>query len=71
MWLQTAQQRPGASVFATLYAVESHARALLATVITVQALHLLGNARDVSLLSSAFRCIWPASSLAILVQYAG
>ena len=53
MWLQTAQQQPGASVFATLYAVESHARALLATVITVQALHLLGNARDVSLLFSA------------------
>jgi MFS family permease len=53
MWLQTAQQRPGASVFATLYAFESYARALLATVITLQALHLLGNARDVSLLFSA------------------
>lgn len=52
VWLQTAQQRPGARVFATLFAVESCARALLATVITVQALHLLGNARDVSLLFS-------------------
>jgi len=40
-------------VFATLYALESYARALLATVITVQALHLLGNARDVSLLFSS------------------
>jgi len=50
LWLQTAQQRPGAKVFATLFAVESCARALLSTVITIQALHLLGNARDVSLL---------------------
>jgi MFS family permease len=40
-------------VFATLYALESYARALLSTVITVQALQLLGNARDVSLLFSA------------------
>lgn len=40
-------------MFATLYALESYARALLATVITVQALQLLGNARDVSLLFSA------------------
>jgi MFS family permease len=50
LWLQTAQQRPGAKVFASLFAVESCARALLSTVITIQALHLLGNARDVSLL---------------------
>lgn len=50
LWLQTAQQRPGAKVFASLFAVESCARALLSTVITVQALHLFGNARDVSLL---------------------
>ena len=50
LWLQTAQQRPGARVFASLFAIESCARALLSTVITVQALHLLGNARDVSLL---------------------
>ena len=40
-------------MFATLYALESYARALLSTVITVQALYLLGNARDVSLLFSA------------------
>jgi len=40
-------------VFATLYALESYARSLLSTVITVQALLLLGNARDVSLLFSA------------------
>ena len=53
IWLQTAQQSPGASVFASLYAVESYARAILATVITIQALSLLGNARDVSLLFSA------------------
>ena len=50
IWLRTAQQRPGARVFATLFAAESCARALLSTVITIQALHLLGNARDVSLL---------------------
>ena len=50
LWLQTAQQRPGAKVFATLFAIESCARALLSTVITLQALQLLGNARDVSLL---------------------
>ena len=50
LWLQTAQQRPGANVFATLFALESCARALLSTVITLQALHLLGSARDVSLL---------------------
>ncbi|MGD2172713.1 MAG: MFS transporter [Gammaproteobacteria bacterium] len=51
--MQTAQERPGASVFASLYALESYARSLLSTVITVQALYLLGNARDVSLLFSA------------------
>ncbi len=71
MWLQTAQQRPGASVFATLYAVESHARALLATVITVQALHLLGNARDVSLLFSAVGMtgLVASFSIPVLIRY--
>lgn len=50
IWLRAAQTRPGASVFAAMFAVESFARALLSTVITLQALALLGNARDVSLL---------------------
>lgn len=41
---------PGAGTFARLFAIESLARSLLATVIALQALALLGDARDVSLL---------------------
>jgi MFS family permease len=41
---------PGAGTFARLFAVESLARALLSTVISLQALSLLGDARDVSVL---------------------
>lgn len=41
---------PGAGTFAFLFAIESLARSLLATVISLQALSLLGDARDVSLL---------------------
>lgn len=41
---------PGAGTFARLFAIESLARSLLATVISLQALTLLGDARDVSLL---------------------
>jgi MFS family permease len=63
--LQTAQQRPGAKVFATLFAVESCARALLSTVITVQALHLLGNARDVSLLFAMVGVVGLVASFSI------
>lgn len=65
LWLQTAQQRPGAKVFATLFAVESCARALLSTVITVQALHLLGNARDVSLLFAMVGVVGLTASFSI------
>ncbi|MFZ9037750.1 MAG: MFS transporter [Gammaproteobacteria bacterium] len=65
LWLQTAQQRPGAKVFATLFAVESCARALLSTVITVQALHLLGNARDVSLLFAMVGVVGLVASFSI------
>lgn len=53
IWLRTAQQRPGASVFAVLFAFESVARALLATVIPLQALAILHDARNVSLLYAA------------------
>jgi MFS family permease len=42
--------RPGAVVFASLFALDSMARATLATVIPLQAFAVLGNARDVSLL---------------------
>ena len=49
VWLRTAQQRPGARVFAALFAVESVARGILSTVITVQALHLFESVRDVNL----------------------
>jgi len=41
---------PGAGTFARLFAVESLARSLLSTVISLQALSLLGDARDVSVL---------------------
>jgi MFS family permease len=42
--------KPGAGTFARLFAIESLARSLLATVIALQALTLVGDARDVSLL---------------------
>lgn len=45
--------KPGAVVFAMLFAMDSLARASLATVIPLEALRLLGNARDVSALFSA------------------
>lgn len=48
IWLRFAGP-PGASVFATMYALESAARALLSTVIAIQALRLLHDARQVSL----------------------
>jgi len=47
-WLRTVA-RPGAYVFGSMFALESLARALLATVITLQALALLEDPRDVSL----------------------
>jgi len=51
IWLRVVD-RPGAIVFASLFAVESFARALLSTVITLQALALFETTRDVSLLFS-------------------
>ncbi len=52
IWLRWAGA-PGAVLFATMYALESATRALLATVITVQALELLHDARSVSLAFTA------------------
>lgn len=51
VWLR-AVERPGAVVFALLFTLESVARALLATVITLQALDLLGEPSRVSLVFS-------------------
>ena len=48
IWLRRVD-RPGARVFALLFALESLSRALLVTVVSLQALALLGDARDVSL----------------------
>ncbi|MDJ0972237.1 MAG: hypothetical protein QNJ06_20250, partial [Kiloniellales bacterium] len=48
IWLRRVD-RPGARVFAVLFALESLSRALLVTVLSLQALALLGDARDVSL----------------------
>ena len=54
---------PGAGTFALLFAVESLARSLLATVISLQALALLGDARDVSLLFTTVGVMGLAASL--------
>lgn len=51
LWLRTVE-RPGAVVFASLFALESFSRALLSTVITLQALELFETTRDVSLIFS-------------------
>ncbi|MCG8593025.1 MAG: MFS transporter [Kiloniellales bacterium] len=48
IWLRRVD-RPGARVFAVLFALESLSRALLVTVVSLQALALLKDARDVSL----------------------
>ncbi len=48
IWLRRVD-RPGARVFAVLFALESLSRALLVTVLSLQALALLKDARDVSL----------------------
>ncbi len=49
IWLRRVSM-PGAEAFAMLFALESLARALLATVIPLEALALLGNAQKVSIL---------------------
>jgi MFS family permease len=51
VWLRFVD-RPGAVVFASLFALESFARAVLSTVITLQALALFETTRDVSLIFS-------------------
>lgn len=48
VWLR-AVTRPGAGVFALMFALESLARAVLATLIPLQAYNILKEARDVSL----------------------
>ena len=56
---------PGAGTFARLFAIESLARSLLSTVIALQALSLLGDARDVSLLFTSVGFAGLAASLFI------
>ena len=48
IWLRSVE-RPGARIFASMYAMESAARALLSAVIAIQALALMEDARRVSL----------------------
>ncbi len=64
IWLRFAG-RPGASVFATMFTIESAARALLSTVITVQALALLEDARNVSIMFALVGVTGLAASFAI------
>jgi MFS family permease len=49
LWLRSVS-RPGAVVFALMFTLESLTRAVLLTIIPLQAYEILGNARDVSLL---------------------
>jgi MFS family permease len=56
---------PGAEAFATLYALESFSRALLATVIPLEALKLLGDARGVSTAFFVVSLFSLASALAV------
>ena len=51
VWLRTVAM-PGAFVFGSMFALESLSRALLATVVTLQALALLEDARNVSVVFS-------------------
>ena len=63
-WLK-AVSRPGRVVFAIMFALESFARALLATIIPLQAYALLQSARDVSLLNTLVAIAGLVSSFAI------
>jgi MFS family permease len=56
---------PGAEAFAVLFAIESLARAVLATVIPLQALDMLGDARSVSVLFFAVSCVGLCGSLTV------
>ena len=64
IWLRLAG-RPGARAFATMFTIESLCRALLSTVITVQALALLEDARSVSIMFSLVGVTGLAASFAI------
>jgi len=58
--------RPGAVVFATLFALDSMARSLLSNVVTLQAHRVLPNDRDVSLL---FTCVgWAGIAATLFVS---
>ncbi len=72
VWLRFAE-RPGAGVFAILFVVESAARASLSTVITLQALAILQEPRDVSLMFSVVGLAGLAASFLIpgLVRIVG
>ncbi|MGE0118388.1 MAG: MFS transporter [Dongiaceae bacterium] len=59
--------RPGAVVFASLFALDSMARATLSTVIPLQAYAVLGSERDVSLLFFAVGWVGIAATLFIPV----
>jgi MFS family permease len=63
-WLR-AVSRPGAVVFAIMFTLESFARALIATIIPLQAYALLQHARDVSILYTTVSLVGLASSFAL------
>jgi len=56
---------PGAESLAVLFTIESLARAVLATVIPLQALDLLGDAQSVSVLFFAVSCVGLCGSLTV------
>jgi len=64
IWLK-AVSRPGRIVFAIMFALESFARALLSTIIPLQAYALLKEARDVSILNTLVGIAGLVSSFAI------
>lgn len=64
VWLH-AVSTPGATVFAIMFTLESITRAALATLIPLQALAILGNARDVSVLFFAIAVAGLSASFAI------
>jgi len=63
-WIR-AVTKPGAMVFALLFALESLARATLWTIVPLQAFELFGSARDVSLLNFVISSASLAGGLAI------
>jgi MFS family permease len=63
-WLK-AVSRPGRIVFAIMFALESFARALLSTIVPLQAYALLQAARDVSILNTVVGLVGLGSSFAI------